>query len=88
MCPISLGTLRYPYCCALFLPPDSQRSHLSSFTMKLMDKFHSPKIKRTPSKKGKQPDVVVSTPEKVVNKVNAARWMIDLAGHEKDKSLP
>ncbi|XP_068191041.1 rap guanine nucleotide exchange factor 1b isoform X8 [Antennarius striatus] len=33
---------------------DSQRSHLSSFTMKLMDKFHSPKIKRTPSKKGKQ----------------------------------
>uniref|UniRef100_A0A8C7LUD5 CRK SH3-binding GNRP n=1 Tax=Oncorhynchus mykiss TaxID=8022 RepID=A0A8C7LUD5_ONCMY len=30
------------------------RSHLSSFTMKLMDKFHSPKIKRTPSKKGKQ----------------------------------
>lgn len=47
---------------------DSQRSHLSSFTMKLMDKFHSPKIKRTPSKKGKQPDVVVSTPEKVVNK--------------------
>uniref|UniRef100_A0A4W5Q4F8 CRK SH3-binding GNRP n=1 Tax=Hucho hucho TaxID=62062 RepID=A0A4W5Q4F8_9TELE len=30
---------------------DSQRSHLSSFTMKLMDKFHSPKIKRTPSKK-------------------------------------
>ncbi|KAJ6651850.1 hypothetical protein lerEdw1_016423 [Lerista edwardsae] len=47
---------------------DSQRSHLTSFTMKLMDKFHSPKIKRTPSKKGKQPDVVVSTPEKVVNK--------------------
>ncbi|XP_066466652.1 rap guanine nucleotide exchange factor 1 [Tiliqua scincoides] len=47
---------------------DSQRSHLSSFTMKLMDKFHSPKIKRTPSKKGKQPDVMVSTPEKVVNK--------------------
>ncbi|XP_063000774.1 rap guanine nucleotide exchange factor 1 isoform X3 [Elgaria multicarinata webbii] len=47
---------------------DSQRSHLSSFTMKLMDKFHSPKIKRTPSKKGKQPDLVVKTPEKVVNK--------------------
>ncbi|KAL7980946.1 hypothetical protein Chor_002100, partial [Crotalus horridus] len=36
----------------------SQRSHLSSFTMKLKDKFHSPKIKRTPSKKGKQPDLV------------------------------
>ncbi|XP_055369274.1 rap guanine nucleotide exchange factor 1b isoform X8 [Betta splendens] len=33
---------------------DSQRSHLSSFTMKLKDKFHSPKIKRIPSKKGKQ----------------------------------
>uniref|UniRef100_A0A674DY53 CRK SH3-binding GNRP n=1 Tax=Salmo trutta TaxID=8032 RepID=A0A674DY53_SALTR len=30
------------------------RSHLSSFTMKLKDRFHSPKIKRTPSKKGKQ----------------------------------
>uniref|UniRef100_A0A8D2J4F3 CRK SH3-binding GNRP n=1 Tax=Varanus komodoensis TaxID=61221 RepID=A0A8D2J4F3_VARKO len=43
----------------------SQRSHLSSFTMKLMDKFHSPKIKRTPSKKGKQPDLVAKTPEKV-----------------------
>uniref|UniRef100_A0A8D2J586 CRK SH3-binding GNRP n=1 Tax=Varanus komodoensis TaxID=61221 RepID=A0A8D2J586_VARKO len=48
---------------------NSQRSHLSSFTMKLMDKFHSPKIKRTPSKKGKQPDLVAKTPEKVVNKV-------------------
>ncbi|XP_053137885.1 rap guanine nucleotide exchange factor 1 isoform X2 [Hemicordylus capensis] len=47
---------------------DSQRSHLSSFTMKLMDKFHSPKIKRTPSKKGKQPDLVEKTPEKVANK--------------------
>ncbi|XP_026568164.1 rap guanine nucleotide exchange factor 1 [Pseudonaja textilis] len=47
---------------------DSQRSHLSSFTMKLKDKFHSPKIKRTPSKKGKQPDVVVKSPEKAVNK--------------------
>uniref|UniRef100_A0A8C8SQ72 CRK SH3-binding GNRP n=1 Tax=Pelusios castaneus TaxID=367368 RepID=A0A8C8SQ72_9SAUR len=45
----------------------SQRSHLSSFTMKLMDKFHSPKIKRTPSKKGKQPDLVEKTPEKPVN---------------------
>ncbi|XP_039362915.1 rap guanine nucleotide exchange factor 1 isoform X4 [Mauremys reevesii] len=49
-------------------PGDSQRSHLSSFTMKLMDKFHSPKIKRTPSKKGKQADLTVKTPEKPVNK--------------------
>ncbi|XP_050782571.1 rap guanine nucleotide exchange factor 1 isoform X6 [Gopherus flavomarginatus] len=47
---------------------DSQRSHLSSFTMKLMDKFHSPKIKRTPSKKGKQADLTVKAPEKPVNK--------------------
>ncbi|XP_075761664.1 rap guanine nucleotide exchange factor 1 isoform X3 [Pelodiscus sinensis] len=47
---------------------DSQRSHLSSFTMKLMDKFHSPKIKRTPSKKGKQVDLTVKTLEKPVNK--------------------
>uniref|UniRef100_A0A8C8GJM9 CRK SH3-binding GNRP n=1 Tax=Oncorhynchus tshawytscha TaxID=74940 RepID=A0A8C8GJM9_ONCTS len=49
----------------------SQRSHLSSFTMKLMDKFHSPKIKRTPSKKGKQLQVepVVKSQEKPVNKV-------------------
>ncbi|XP_052582297.1 rap guanine nucleotide exchange factor 1 isoform X8 [Peromyscus californicus insignis] len=46
---------------------DSQRSHLSSFTMKLMDKFHSPKIKRTPSKKGK-PAEVSKTPEKPVSK--------------------
>uniref|UniRef100_A0A9J8D5M2 CRK SH3-binding GNRP n=1 Tax=Cyprinus carpio carpio TaxID=630221 RepID=A0A9J8D5M2_CYPCA len=45
-------------------------SHLSSFTMKLM-KFHSPKIKRTPSKKSKQlqPEPTVTTPEKPVNKV-------------------
>ncbi|XP_036185188.1 rap guanine nucleotide exchange factor 1 isoform X6 [Myotis myotis] len=47
---------------------DSQRSHLSSFTMKLMDKFHSPKIKRTPSKKGKPADVSVKTLEKPVSK--------------------
>nr|XP_048287865.1 rap guanine nucleotide exchange factor 1 isoform X5 [Myodes glareolus] len=45
----------------------SQRSHLSSFTMKLMDKFHSPKIKRTPSKKGK-PAEVSKIPEKSVSK--------------------
>ncbi|XP_038011834.1 rap guanine nucleotide exchange factor 1 isoform X7 [Motacilla alba alba] len=47
---------------------DSERSHLSSFTMKLKGKFHSPKIKRTPSKKGKQADLTVKTPEKSVNK--------------------
>ncbi|XP_047185505.1 rap guanine nucleotide exchange factor 1b isoform X4 [Scophthalmus maximus] len=59
-------------------PPDcptvvcvySQRSHLSSFTMKLMDKFHSPKIKRTPSKKGKQlqPEPAAKSTEKPANK--------------------
>uniref|UniRef100_A0A4W3IQU2 CRK SH3-binding GNRP n=1 Tax=Callorhinchus milii TaxID=7868 RepID=A0A4W3IQU2_CALMI len=49
---------------------DSQRSHLTSFTMKLMDKFHSPKIKRTPSKKGKPVEVAVKTStEKTPNKV-------------------
>uniref|UniRef100_A0A4W5QD11 CRK SH3-binding GNRP n=1 Tax=Hucho hucho TaxID=62062 RepID=A0A4W5QD11_9TELE len=50
--------------------PDSQRSHLSSFTMKLMDKFHSPKIKRTPSKKvSKLPlEHGVKTAEKPANK--------------------
>ncbi|KAM6399949.1 rap guanine nucleotide exchange factor 1 isoform 5-T5 [Rhynochetos jubatus] len=47
---------------------DSERSHLSSFTMKLKGKFHSPKIKRTPSKKGKQVDLTVKTPEKAANK--------------------
>ncbi|XP_027767443.1 rap guanine nucleotide exchange factor 1 isoform X6 [Empidonax traillii] len=47
---------------------DSERSHLSSFTMKLKGKFHSPKIKRTPSKKGKPADLTVKTPEKSVNK--------------------
>uniref|UniRef100_A0A452URG6 Rap guanine nucleotide exchange factor 1 n=1 Tax=Ursus maritimus TaxID=29073 RepID=A0A452URG6_URSMA len=44
------------------------RSHLSSFTMKLKDKFHSPKIKRTPSKKGKPSEVSVKNPEKPVSK--------------------
>ncbi|XP_040081378.1 rap guanine nucleotide exchange factor 1 isoform X7 [Oryx dammah] len=48
--------------------PDSQRSHLSSFTMKLKDKFHSPKIKRTPSKKGKPAEVSVKISEKPMNK--------------------
>ncbi|KGL79515.1 Rap guanine nucleotide exchange factor 1, partial [Tinamus guttatus] len=47
---------------------DSERSHLSSFTMKLKGKFHSPKIKRTPSKKGKQVELTVKTPEKSANK--------------------
>lgn len=49
---------------------DSQRSHLSSFTMKLKDKFHSPKIKRTPSKKGKQlqPEPAAKSTEKPTNK--------------------
>ncbi|XP_034092931.1 rap guanine nucleotide exchange factor 1b isoform X12 [Gymnodraco acuticeps] len=60
---------------------DSQRSHLSSFTMKLMDKFHSPKIKRTPSKKGKQlqPEPAAKSTEKPSNK-KVSR----LEEHEKD----
>ncbi|XP_036013192.1 rap guanine nucleotide exchange factor 1 isoform X15 [Mus musculus] len=53
---------------------DSQRSHLSSFTMKLMDKFHSPKIKRTPSKKGK-PAEVSKIPEKPVSKEARDRFL-------------
>uniref|UniRef100_A0A673VIN8 CRK SH3-binding GNRP n=1 Tax=Suricata suricatta TaxID=37032 RepID=A0A673VIN8_SURSU len=55
--------------------PDSQRSHLSSFTMKLKDKFHSPKIKRTPSKKGKPAEVSVKIPEKPVNKEATDRFL-------------
>ncbi|XP_028273390.1 rap guanine nucleotide exchange factor 1b isoform X5 [Parambassis ranga] len=49
---------------------DSQRSHLSTFTMILKDKFHSPKIKRTPSKKGKQlqPEPTAKSTEKPANK--------------------
>uniref|UniRef100_Q13905-2 Isoform Short of Rap guanine nucleotide exchange factor 1 n=1 Tax=Homo sapiens TaxID=9606 RepID=Q13905-2 len=58
---------------------DSQRSHLSSFTMKLMDKFHSPKIKRTPSKKGKPAEVSVKIPEKPVNNLS---WL-----EEKEKEV-
>lgn len=49
--------------------------------MKLKGKFHSPKIKRTPSKKGKQADLTVKTPEKSANKVS--RWRtrsVSLAG--------
>ncbi|XP_029618076.1 rap guanine nucleotide exchange factor 1 isoform X4 [Salmo trutta] len=60
---------------------DSQRSHLSSFTMKLMDKFHSPKIKRTPSKKVSKPPLEhsVKTAEKPANK-----GLSRLEEHEKD----
>ncbi|XP_025865333.2 rap guanine nucleotide exchange factor 1 isoform X14 [Vulpes vulpes] len=54
---------------------DSQRSHLSSFTMKLKDKFHSPKIKRTPSKKGKPAEVSVKNPEKPVSKEATDRFL-------------
>ncbi|XP_047557210.1 rap guanine nucleotide exchange factor 1 isoform X6 [Lutra lutra] len=56
-------------------PQDSQRSHLSSFTMKLKDKFHSPKIKRTPSKKGKPAEVSVKNPEKPVSKEATDRFL-------------
>ncbi|XP_047686867.1 rap guanine nucleotide exchange factor 1 isoform X8 [Prionailurus viverrinus] len=59
----------------LGMAPDSQRSHLSSFTMKLKDKFHSPKIKRTPSKKGKPAEVSVKVPEKPVNKEATDRFL-------------
>ncbi|XP_052582298.1 rap guanine nucleotide exchange factor 1 isoform X9 [Peromyscus californicus insignis] len=62
-----LGLRRSPEMSGKIEKADSQRSHLSSFTMKLMDKFHSPKIKRTPSKKGK-PAEVSKTPEKPVSK--------------------
>uniref|UniRef100_A0A8C2P0G1 CRK SH3-binding GNRP n=1 Tax=Capra hircus TaxID=9925 RepID=A0A8C2P0G1_CAPHI len=55
--------------------PDSQRSHLSSFTMKLKDKFHSPKIKRTPSKKGKPAEVSVKISEKPMNKEATDRFL-------------
>uniref|UniRef100_A0A8C3UZU3 CRK SH3-binding GNRP n=1 Tax=Catharus ustulatus TaxID=91951 RepID=A0A8C3UZU3_CATUS len=60
---------------------DSARSHLSSFTMKLKGKFHSPKIKRTPSKKGKQAELTVKTPEKSVNKVSKGHvlWSKDVS---------
>ncbi|KAM9641902.1 rap guanine nucleotide exchange factor 1 isoform 6-T6 [Trichechus inunguis] len=63
-----LGLRRSPEMSGKIEKADSQRSHLSSFTMKLMDKFHSPKIKRTPSKKGKPAEVSVKVPEKPVNK--------------------
>uniref|UniRef100_A0A8C5E8K2 CRK SH3-binding GNRP n=1 Tax=Gouania willdenowi TaxID=441366 RepID=A0A8C5E8K2_GOUWI len=58
----------------------SQRSHLSTLTMILKDKFHSPKIKRTLSKKGKQlqPEPAARCAEKPANKVNR------LEEHEKE----
>ncbi|XP_026125265.1 rap guanine nucleotide exchange factor 1-like isoform X2 [Carassius auratus] len=60
---------------------ESQRSHLTSFTMKLKDKFHSPKIKRTPSNKKSKPppEQPVKSPEKTETK-NPSR----LEEHEKD----
>ncbi|XP_047557221.1 rap guanine nucleotide exchange factor 1 isoform X16 [Lutra lutra] len=63
-----LGLRRSPEMSGKLEKADSQRSHLSSFTMKLKDKFHSPKIKRTPSKKGKPAEVSVKNPEKPVSK--------------------
>ncbi|XP_013862016.1 rap guanine nucleotide exchange factor 1b isoform X5 [Austrofundulus limnaeus] len=49
---------------------DSQRSHLSTLTMILKDKFHSPKIKRTPSKNRKQlqTETAAKSTEKPANK--------------------
>uniref|UniRef100_A0A672UY50 CRK SH3-binding GNRP n=1 Tax=Strigops habroptila TaxID=2489341 RepID=A0A672UY50_STRHB len=66
--PPGLSTRQNPALTYFCVFADSERSHLSSFTMKLKGKFHSPKIKRTPSKKGKQVDLTVKTPEKSVNK--------------------
>ncbi|XP_034162749.2 rap guanine nucleotide exchange factor 1 isoform X3 [Pangasianodon hypophthalmus] len=51
---------------------DSQRSNLQTFTMRLIDRFHSPKPKRVhPSKKASKPPIerVVKTPEKPETKV-------------------
>ncbi|KAK7145658.1 hypothetical protein R3I93_013410 [Phoxinus phoxinus] len=60
---------------------ESQRSHLTSFTMKLKDKFHSPKIKRTPSNKKSKPppEQPVKSPEKTVTKC-----LSRLEEHEKE----
>ncbi|KAM7316763.1 hypothetical protein ACRRTK_024494 [Alexandromys fortis] len=69
-----LGLRRSPEMSGKIEKADSQRSHLSSFTMKLMDKFHSPKIKRTPSKKGK-PAEVSKIPEKSVSKEARDRFL-------------
>uniref|UniRef100_A0A8C9A7F7 CRK SH3-binding GNRP n=1 Tax=Prolemur simus TaxID=1328070 RepID=A0A8C9A7F7_PROSS len=70
-----LGLRRSPEMSGKIEKADSQRSHLSSFTMKLMDKFHSPKIKRTPSKRGKPAEVSVKIPEKPVNKEATDRFL-------------
>ncbi|XP_053060448.1 rap guanine nucleotide exchange factor 1 isoform X16 [Acinonyx jubatus] len=70
-----LGLRRSPEMSGKLEKADSQRSHLSSFTMKLKDKFHSPKIKRTPSKKGKPAEVSVKVPEKPVNKEATDRFL-------------
>ncbi|XP_074187335.1 rap guanine nucleotide exchange factor 1 isoform X12 [Rhinolophus sinicus] len=70
-----LGLRRSPDMSGKIEKADSQRSHLSSFTMKLMDKFHSPKIKRTPSKKGKPAEVSVKILEKPVNKEATDRFL-------------
>ncbi|XP_020027740.2 rap guanine nucleotide exchange factor 1 isoform X15 [Castor canadensis] len=70
-----LGLRRSPEMSGKIEKADSQRSHLSSFTMKLMDKFHSPKIKRTPSKKGKPTEGSVKIPEKPVNKEARDRFL-------------
>ncbi|XP_039718843.1 rap guanine nucleotide exchange factor 1 isoform X7 [Pteropus medius] len=75
-----LGLRRSPEMSGKIEKADSQRSHLSSFTMKLMDKFHSPKIKRTPSKKGKPAEVSVKILEKPVNK--SLSWL-----EEKEKEV-
>ncbi|XP_027278900.1 rap guanine nucleotide exchange factor 1 isoform X4 [Cricetulus griseus] len=69
-----LGLRRSPEMSGKIEKADSQRSHLSSFTMKLMDKFHSPKIKRTPSKKGK-PAEVSKIPDKPVSKEARDRFL-------------
>ncbi|XP_058998358.1 rap guanine nucleotide exchange factor 1 isoform X16 [Mustela lutreola] len=70
-----LGLRRSPEMSGKLEKADSQRSHLSSFTMKLKDKFHSPKIKRTPSKKGKPAEASVKTPEKPVSKEATDRFL-------------
>ncbi|XP_015989360.2 rap guanine nucleotide exchange factor 1 isoform X9 [Rousettus aegyptiacus] len=70
-----LGLRRSPEMSGKIEKADSQRSHLSSFTMKLMDKFHSPKIKRTPSKKGKPAEVSVKILEKPANKEATDRFL-------------
>ncbi|XP_048079305.1 rap guanine nucleotide exchange factor 1 isoform X2 [Ursus arctos] len=70
-----LGLRRSPEMSGKLEKADSQRSHLSSFTMKLKDKFHSPKIKRTPSKKGKPAEVSVKNPEKPVSKEATDRFL-------------